>query len=87
MAEHLNARERSRGTKVMATPRHKFAVGLQVSFDGGSASGLYRVTRHLPNGGQGLQYRIRSDRDGQERVVLESAIQRHKSPFNTGGPS
>jgi hypothetical protein len=85
MAEHLNARERHRGAKAMVAPTHKFSVGLQVSFDNGSASGLYRVTRQLPNGGQGLQYRIRSDRDGQERVVLESALQRHKTLFNSGG--
>jgi len=85
MAEFLNARERYRGVKALAAPTHKFAVGLHVSFRGGPASELYRVTRHLPNGGQGLQYRIRSDRDGQERVVLESALQRHQSLFNTGG--
>ena len=87
MAEYLNARERYRGAKAMAAPTHKFAVGLHVSLQGSPVSGLYRVTRHLPNGGQGLQYRIRSDRDGQERVVLESALQRHKALFNTGGPS
>ena len=78
MAQYLNARERHRGAKAMAAPTHKFEVGLVVSFRGGSASGLYRVTRRLPDGGQGLQYRIRSERDGQERVAIESALQRAK---------
>jgi hypothetical protein len=76
MTQYVNARERYRGAKAVAAPTHKFEVGLPVSYRGGPASGLYRVTRRLPDGGQGLQYRIRSDRDGQERVVVESDLER-----------
>jgi len=76
MTQYVNARGAYRGAKAVAVPTHKFDVGLHVSYRGGPAAGLYRVTRRLPDGGQGLQYRIRSDRDGQERVALESALQR-----------
>jgi hypothetical protein len=76
MTHYIDARERYRGVKTVAAPTHKFDVGLHVSYRGGLGSGLYRVTRRLPDGGQGLQYRIRSDRDGQERVVVESALER-----------
>jgi len=81
MTEFVSARERHRGAKAIAPQTHKFEVGLQVSYRGGSSLELYRVTRRLPDGGQGLQYRIRSDRDGQERVALESALQRKTSTF------
>ncbi|MEF3365332.1 hypothetical protein V3H18_02160 [Methylocystis sp. 9N] len=37
---------------------------------------LFRVTGHLPDGGSGLQYRIKRDRDGQERVAGESTLAR-----------
>lgn len=32
------------------------------------------ILRLLPDGGTGLQYRIRGERDGVERVVTESSI-------------
>jgi hypothetical protein len=76
MTDYINARERYRNVKTITVPTHKFDIGVHVSYHGGPASGLYRVTRHLPDGGQGLQYRVRSDRDGQERVVVESALER-----------
>jgi hypothetical protein len=55
---------------------HKFAVGSKVYYREGTNSGLFRVTRQLPDGGRGLQYRIRSDSDGVERGVTESTIER-----------
>lgn len=78
MDDYLDARQRSRRAKVVATPTHKFEVGVHVACKTGHTSerGYFRVTRLLPNGGQGLQYRIRSDRDGQERVVTEDALER-----------
>ncbi len=81
MTQFVNARERHRGAKPVAAPTHKFELGLHVSYRGGASAELYRVTRRLPDGGQGLQYRIRSDRDGQERVALESALQRKIGGF------
>lgn len=81
MTQYVNARERQRGAKAVAAPTHKYDVGIRVSYRGGASAELYRVTRRLPDGGQGLQYRIRSDRDGQERVALESALERTKGAF------
>jgi hypothetical protein len=81
MTRFVSASERHRGAKAVVAPTHKFEVGLHVSYRGGPSAELYRVTRRLPDGGQGLQYRIRSDRDGQERVALESALQRKTSAF------
>lgn len=76
--DYINARERYRRARPMDTPTHKFAVGIIVGYRPGSNGerSRFRVTRHLPDGGQGLQYRIRSERDGQERVVLEGALER-----------
>jgi len=76
MTDYINARGRHRSAKVATVPTHKFEVGGYVSYNGGPGSGMYRVTRQLPEGGRGLQYRIRSDRDGQERVALESDLAR-----------
>jgi hypothetical protein len=57
---------------------HHFSVGAIVAFRAPSAGPRipFRVTRQLPDGGQGFQYRIRSERDGQERVAIESNLER-----------
>ncbi len=70
--------DNSRGRKLTPTnvASHRFDVGFEVAFKASSNGALeqFRVTRLLPDGGQGLQYRIRSERDGHERVVLETAL-------------
>jgi hypothetical protein len=78
MEDFINARERFRTAKPTSTATHKFAVGAQVVHMVGSRSErvFFKVTRQLPDGGQGLQYRIRSDRDGHERVASESTLER-----------
>ncbi|MCC3243984.1 hypothetical protein LG047_01395 [Methylocystis sp. WRRC1] len=78
VTDYINSRERFRNAKVRAIATHKFAVGAHVVHQASVRSGResFKVTRHLPDGGQGLQYRIRADRDGQERVVVESALER-----------
>jgi len=72
-----------RGLPVRAAhaPSHKFDVGFRVLYPVGPGASPYKVTRQLPDGGQGLQYRIRCDRDGQERVVLEAALRRTTTLF------
>jgi hypothetical protein len=57
---------------------HKFGVGTHVLHKIGvrSERGSFRVVRHLPDGGAGLQYRIKGERDGLERVVTESSLER-----------
>ena len=71
---------RSRYKNARARPQiaHKYPVGAHVIHKVGarSQSMRFRVTRHLPDGGDGLQYRIKGDDDGQERVVTESSIER-----------
>jgi hypothetical protein len=62
-------------------PMHKYAVGARVIC--GAAGGrpkhsCFEVTRLLPDGGFGLQYRIRSEIDGGEMVVVESTL--HGAP-------
>jgi hypothetical protein len=78
MGDYIDARERFRRVKIVASPTHKFDLGVHVAYKPGpfGERGYFRVTRQLPDGGHGLQYRIRSDRDGQERVVTENALER-----------
>ncbi|MFO1124321.1 MAG: hypothetical protein U1E25_02830 [Methylocystis sp.] len=64
--------------RLTAVPSHKFPVGVRVIQKSGAATDAdsFHVTRHLPDGGAGLQYRLKRDRDGQERVAVESALER-----------
>jgi hypothetical protein len=59
---------------------HKFSVGSYVLHAVGvrSAKEMFKVTRLLPDGGEGFQYRIKSTREGFERVVTESSLERVK---------
>jgi hypothetical protein len=63
--------------RLTVTPSHKFPVGVRVIQKSGAPtdSDSFHVTRHLPDAGAGLQYRMKRDRDGQERVVVESALE------------
>lgn len=78
MTDFINARERHRNATARVPATHKYAVGARVFHRVGIRSErmCFKVTRHLPDGGQGLQYRVRSDQDGQERVVIESSLER-----------
>jgi hypothetical protein len=65
----------------MAT--HKFAVGQALYFspslgEESKSKGHYKVVRQLPETGNMLQYRIKSEMDGQERVVREDQIEKHR---------
>ncbi|MBB4198048.1 hypothetical protein GGD83_001841 [Rhodoblastus sphagnicola] len=55
---------------------HKFALGTLVTLVGKSDQTLFKVTRLLPDGGAGLQYRIKSEQEGYERVVIEVLLER-----------
>ena len=62
---------------------HKFSIGQALQFSPGlgqdsKAKGRYKVVRQLPETGNVLQYRIKSEVDGQERVVREDQIERRK---------
>jgi hypothetical protein len=70
------SRHQALHNKEIAT--HKFPVGTyvvhQVSVR--SRKETFRITRHVPHDGAEFQYRIKSDHDGFERVVKESALER-----------
>lgn len=78
MTNDNHARTVSRGLRPTPVATHRFAVGALVAHKIGAASqrAFFRVTRQLPDSGQGLQYRIKADGGGQERVALESALER-----------
>lgn len=59
---------------IISAVRHKFAVGTYVSLIGGSEQTLFRVTRQLPDGGLGLQYRIKNDGENYERAAIEPLL-------------
>ncbi|ATQ69804.1 MULTISPECIES: hypothetical protein [Methylosinus] len=63
---------------VRPSATHKFDVGAHVLHCIGARSERvsFQVTRQLPDGGAGLQYRIKGTRDGLERVVTESSLER-----------
>jgi hypothetical protein len=65
----------------MAT--HKFAVGQVLYFSPGfgeesKSKGHYKVVRQLPETDNMFQYRIKSEMDGQERIVREDQIERRR---------
>jgi hypothetical protein len=64
----------------MAT--HKFVVGQALYFSSGrseeSKKGNYKVVQQLPETGNMFQYRIKSEIDGQERIVREDQIERRR---------
>ena len=53
---------------------HKFAVGTFVTLIGKSEQTLFKVTRLLPDGGSGLQYRIKNEGENYERVAIEPLL-------------
>ncbi|MGA8171421.1 MAG: hypothetical protein WB816_11425 [Methylocystis sp.] len=61
-----------------AVATHKFPVGASVlhGVGGRSEKTPFKITRQMPDGGDGFQYRIKSDRDGQERIVTEATLER-----------
>jgi hypothetical protein len=68
-------RRRAPRNRIEAT--HKFPVGAHVVCEIGvrAEKAPCEITRLLPDGGAGLQYRIKDVRDGVERVVTESAVE------------
>ena len=63
----------------MASASHKFSVGQKVSFLPGSGGlshlrGGYTIVRLLPSESRDSQYRVKSDHETHERVVLESQL-------------
>jgi len=60
---------------------HKFAVGQGVLFSADrhqqrATNSRFKVVRLLPEAGNTLQYRVKSQTDGHERVVREDQLAR-----------
>jgi hypothetical protein len=62
---------------------HRFAVGQTVRFlpdraqeDERRRGALFKIVRLLPEAGNVLQYHVKSEIDGQERVVREDQLER-----------
>jgi hypothetical protein len=63
---------------------HKYKVGQTVNLipnrlDRHLPSGAYTVLRLLPIEGLDIRYRVKSARDGHERVVLEGQLSAHEN--------
>lgn len=65
---------------------HRFAPGEWVLFGKSEASNveLYRVVRTLPIEGMGVQYRIRNETSGEERITPEAALRAASAPLFSG---
>jgi hypothetical protein len=77
VGSNTSAISRNLRLRATAAPAHKFGVGAHVLHSAGARTERtsFRVTRQLPDGGAGLQYRIKGERDGLERVVTESSLE------------
>jgi hypothetical protein len=77
MGDVIYAGRRFPRGRIVSPVAHKFAVGASVICPIGhrSEKGLFQVVRHLPDGGQGLQYRLKSVADGHERMAFEAALE------------
>ena len=77
MGDVIYAGRRFPRGRIVGPLTHKFAVGAAVICPLGhrSEKGLFHVVRHLPDGGQGLQYRLKSVSDGHERTAFEAALE------------
>ena len=58
---------------------HRYSVGQMVELvrhrlDGHAPLGLYTVVRQLPGPDHDREYRVKHQKDGHERVVLESRL-------------
>ena len=61
--------------------RHSYEIGQSIELVAGiltppGVTGHYTVVRQLPNDSSDREYRVKSERDGHERVVRESQMRR-----------
>lgn len=78
MTSDSSRRVREQAPRNRSAETHKFALGASVFHRVGGRSEpiAFKITRLLPDGGDGLQYRIQGESDGRERVVTEGALER-----------
>src|SRR5437764_808921 len=87
---HPPSTDRRHAAAVMSAGRfamaaHKYAIGQTVRFSpdrfdrhqvSSTGGGRFKVVRHLPETASILQYRVKSQVDGHERVVREDQLAR-----------
>jgi len=74
VSDHLRKLEADKARRDVPDGRHKFAVGTFVSLIGRAEQATFKVTRQLPDGGSGLQYRIKNEREDYGRVATEALL-------------
>ncbi|MCW2275465.1 hypothetical protein M2321_003057 [Rhodoblastus acidophilus] len=74
MPDNPQTHRRPQVRPVATAAKHKFAAGAYVILVGKSDDTLFKVTRLLPDGGTGLQYRIKNEQEGYERVAVERLL-------------
>lgn len=74
MSDNLRKLEADKARRNVSVTGHKFGIGNFVSLIGRAEQATFKVTRQLPDGGSGLQYRIKSEREDYERVATEALL-------------
>jgi len=74
VSDNLRKLEADKARRNVVATRHKFPIGAFVSLIGRAEQATFKITRQLPDGGGGLQYRIKSEREDYERVATEALL-------------
>jgi hypothetical protein len=74
VSDNLRKLEADKARRHTVAESHKFSVGSFVSLIGRSEQATFKVTRQLPDGGSGPQFRIKSEREDYERVAFEALL-------------
>ena len=57
--------------------RHKYSIGCLVEMIGCADQTSFKIASHLPNGGPGPRYKIKSERESSARVTPEWRLPIH----------
>jgi hypothetical protein len=74
VSDNLRKLEADKARRNTVAESHKFGVGTFVSLIGRAEQATFKITRQLPDGGSGPQYRIKSEREDYERVAFEALL-------------
>jgi hypothetical protein len=74
VSDNLRKPEADKARRKTLAASHKFGVGTLVSLIGRAEQATFKITRQLPDGGSGPQYRIKSEREDYERVAFEALL-------------
>jgi hypothetical protein len=74
VSDNLRKLEADKARRNTVAASHKFGVGTFVSLIGRAEQATFKITRQLPDGGSGPQYRIKNEREDYERVAFEALL-------------